>query len=154
METLKAAVEITSACLTPVIAVLIVYVAWRQYKTSRDNLRLALYDKRFLVYMGLKKLIITVVNRVDVTVEDFRSLAAATNEGVFLFGSDIDEYIQVVREQAACLRRVGKQLQELPVGEERNRLADEEKKLLDWFIEQLNNSGQKFRKYMSFETQF
>ena len=155
METLKAGVEIASACLTPVIAVLVVHIAWQQHKTSRDNLRLALYEKRFRVYAGLNDLITAVIREADVSLEDLRKLDAATNERVFLFGNDIDKYIQEVRKKAVRLRHVNKQLHygDLPVGDRRNQLAEEDQGLLHWFTEQLSNSGEKFREYLYFETQ-
>lgn len=38
----------------------------------------------------------------------------------------------------------------LPIGEERNKVASEESELLAWNIEQLNDSSQRYFKYLKF----
>jgi hypothetical protein len=43
---LKALVEASSAALTPVVAILTVYIAYQQYQTNMSKLRLDLYDRR------------------------------------------------------------------------------------------------------------
>ena len=75
-----------------------------------------------------------------------------TSESVFLFDDDITNYINELFIKSCDLRTVAKKLNpNLPPGEERNRLAEEEANLLQWFSDQLKTSQQKFTKYLKFK---
>lgn len=54
---MKELIEVFSGLLQPTIAIIAVYIAYQQYKTGRDRVRLDLYDKRFMVFDGLMDLL-------------------------------------------------------------------------------------------------
>jgi hypothetical protein len=47
LEALKALLGASSGLLTPLIAVIAVYIAWQQWRTARQKLRMDLFDKRY-----------------------------------------------------------------------------------------------------------
>ncbi len=63
----KDIIQLLSFCLTPLIAIIAVYIAYQQYNTNRQKLRLDLYDKRFKVFLGLQSLLIHILQTADVS---------------------------------------------------------------------------------------
>src|SRR3990170_3384161 len=138
--------------LTVTIAIIAVYIAYQQYKTIKNNLRLGLFDKRFKVYKGLQKLIAIIENNQTIELEfkeiiKFRRLSV---DGRFLFDDEIQEYLDTVYKKALRLRAVNRRYQPLPLGEERSKLVIEEAEFLDWFTKQFEQSD-KFDKYLKFK---
>jgi hypothetical protein len=48
-------IRILHALLTPVIAIVAIYIAWQQWQTNVQKLNLARYDRRLRVYEEVKK---------------------------------------------------------------------------------------------------
>lgn len=65
----KDIIQLSSSCLTPLIAIITAYIAYQQYNTNRQKLKLDLYDKRFKVFLGLQSLLIHILQTADVSDE-------------------------------------------------------------------------------------
>ena len=65
---LNSLADLASTLLTPIIAVIAVYIAYQQHKTNRDNFRLNLYEKRYSVYRAINDFISHII--VDAKVDD------------------------------------------------------------------------------------
>ena len=101
-------VNVFSACLAPVIAILAAYIAWRQYRTGCDRLRLDLYERRFRVYRGLMDLLASVLRDGSVSHEALGKYYYETDERRFLFHCDVTDYMQEVKDKAVHLRQVSR----------------------------------------------
>jgi hypothetical protein len=147
---MKAIIELLSAALTPVIALITVYIAYQQYQTNRYKLRLDMYDKRFKVFLALREFISHILENADVSNEVIFKFNIATSESVFLFDKEIPNYLQDIRQAAINFRKQNIRLNSsnLPVGEERNKLAQENSDLLNWLSNQFTTSEEKFAKYL------
>ena len=79
--------------------------------------------------------------------------STATYKGHFLFGPEMNSYLDKVRDKCFSLRRIGQQLenQRLGIGEKRSRLAKEREEVFLWFCAQRDESKQLFRKYLKME---
>lgn len=145
-------INFLSAALTPLIALIAIYIAWQQHKTNKNTYRLALYDRRFKVYEGLKKILIIATSKGDVPLDAVSQFEADTSEAVFLFDSDVLQYVKTVRHRAIDLRAANDQLheQDLPVGEERSRMARHKSELLAWFMKQFKEATETFQSYLRF----
>jgi hypothetical protein len=55
-------VAISSALLTPLIAIIVVLIAYRQWKTAHNRLKLDLFDKRLAIHSAARDLIATVTS--------------------------------------------------------------------------------------------
>jgi hypothetical protein len=96
--------EWLQALLAPTVAIIAVYIAFRQHRTNQEKLRLDLYEKRLAVYHALKDLLGAVMRDADLKIEVLRDFALRSGEAVFLFGPDITEYLDQVKKTAIQLR--------------------------------------------------
>ena len=53
--------QVLSALLVPTIALFACYIAWRQWRTAQNKLKLDLFEKRFAVYDTARNLFDSVV---------------------------------------------------------------------------------------------
>jgi len=146
-------VEIFSALLTPVIALFLVWIAWKEYHTNKKTFRLALYDKRHKVFKSLMSLFSIVVREGKIDIIHLNTYNIETNESDFLFGKEIQEYIDKVRKKAIHLQYLDTMLHKsgLPVGKRRSELAKENSELLRWFGDQYKPARKMFEKYLLFK---
>jgi hypothetical protein len=144
--------EILSGLLTPLIALIVAYIAWQQLKTNRDKVRLALYEKRFAVYLGLKNLLVKIPQVGGVGIKEIIEYNVSTGEAEFLFGRDVLDYLLLIRKKAAHLMTTTKQLasNDLPLGEERSKIAKEQEDLSNWFTDQFDEAIKIFSPYLRF----
>ncbi len=145
-------INLFSAALTPLIALIAIYIAWQQHKTKKDTFRLALYDRRLKVYERLKNILIIATSKGDVPLDAVDQYQIDTAEAVFLFDSDVSQYVDTVRKHAIDLRAASDRLyeQNLPVGDERKQVVQQKSELVKWFMEQSKEATEIFQKYLRF----
>ena len=143
-------IQVLSALLTPVIAVVTTYIAIQQYRTSRLKFKLELFEKRYAIYQGVKKFILSAVREANLSNDDFFKLNEETQDAFFLFDERVDKYTDELRSKGARLKYLNEKLadQSLSIGEERSKLAEEDAELNIWFGNQLLESKQVFKKYL------
>lgn len=152
MDTMKEYAEVLSGLLTPLIAFIAVYIAWQQHKTSRNTLRLKLYDRRLKVYRGLLDLFAAVLEDNNNMPPNLGKYYADTSEKKFLFDDKIVEFMHEVRNKAVKMRQVKRRLTTPPTPNEKkvNKLREQERELLAWFSDQLDQLPDKFAKSLGF----
>jgi hypothetical protein len=82
--------QVISAVATPVIAGLVGFIAWRQWRTAHTKILLDLFDRRLAAYEGLIDAL-RPAHR-DGTIksfDDFMKLRRAIDAAHFLFGDDV-----------------------------------------------------------------
>jgi hypothetical protein len=129
-------------------------IGFNQYRTSRDKLRLDLFEKRFEAYEKLQEYFNCLLRDAQVDKKVLSLLAEARYKSLFLFGNEITEYIDEVWDKAIEMRRLNLKLhgsQGLPVGEERNMVCDKESSLLQWNLDQQRDSPKRYVKYLKFD---
>jgi hypothetical protein len=142
VKVLTGLVSVFSALLTPVIAVVAVYIAWQQYKTNKNQFRLALFDRRSKVFNSTGELIATVLRLARVEKADLTKFLWETRESEFLFGSDIAAYLHELYGKASDVYSLEAATDEEP---RKHRVAT-----LLWFSGQGDEAKKKFGKYMAF----
>lgn len=98
------AVPVFTALMTALIAVIVTWIAFRQYKTANAKLNLDLFDKRLTVYQKVRDAV-SIVNthgRSNDIAE--RNLLEAMAGSEFLFGEDIRRYLDEMWERFLQLR--------------------------------------------------
>ena len=131
-------IKILSAALTPIIAFFAIWIAWQQNKTRRRQVRLGLFDKRYEVFVATMKLLSSAVNSANVTLDNLFEFLAETRTSAFLFGEDIQQYIDEVYDKSVELHH------KVQTGEARR-----DNELMRWFIGQSKTAKEKFGHYLS-----
>ncbi len=142
--------QILSALLTPVIAVVTTYIAIQQYRASKLKIRLELFEKRYAIYQGAKEFIFAAVRDGNLPDVEFFKLSNTTQDAFFLFDESVGRYIDTLREKGARLRYLNDLLADpsLPVDDQRSALSAEDADLCTWFGNQILDSQHAFKNYL------
>lgn len=135
--------RVFSALLTPTIAVVAAYIAWQQHKTNKNQLRLALFDRRLKVFNSAGKLIATILREARIEWRELGEFRSETNESDFLFGPDITNYLNELYTKAIRVHAL--------VTAQNPENAAEQTQVFTWFEAQLDEVKKKFGRYMAFK---
>src|SRR5260221_11494917 len=89
--------------LPVVIALLGVIIAWQQWQTNRNQLRLALHKERFEIYNAAMQFIALVVQKGDVSQDAVKNFLVNTKRARFLFNQKIQEYLDNLYKEAVAV---------------------------------------------------
>ena len=100
----KEYVDFFSALLTPLIAVVMTYIALQQYRANRLKLRQNLYDRRFALYNATAEFLAYIFSHGAVDNQQLFPFLQRTRESYFLFGPDVADYVTTLHKKAvhAC----------------------------------------------------
>ena len=146
------ALRIASGALTPLIALLAVWIAYQQYRVNRKKLQLDLYEKRYGVYRALRELLSVCLQNYNVSNAELFKFLAGTNESEFLFKDEVSKYLLEVYRKANELHSSAFQLEgnALPVGPEREKVVVQQRAVFDWLEKQLDVAKKMFAPYLDF----
>lgn len=133
---------ISTGLLTPLIAIMAVYIARQQWVTNRRQLRLALFDRRMSVYNAAMALIVVAFQKATLDINDLQTFAYGIKDHEFLFGTDISAYLKLLRDKGWLLHKTN-----LTPTENAAEITD----IMKWFLDQTTEAGKTFRKYMAFQ---
>lgn len=129
-----------TALSTPTLAVIAGYIAWRQWKTSRQALKNALFDRRFAIYVAATNLSLLLQQNKQVTDSELKPLMEGLAGIEFLFNTEVARLGQDLRRHAA--RRMQLQADAADPGQSLYNQAEaattrtDYEKELRWFGEQ------------------
>ena len=137
--------------LSATIAILAVVIAWNQWNTAHDALRLALYERRFRVFDAHREFILAVISAGTLRDEFLWSLRAKTVDACFLFDEDIVKFLKATQDAAIAIKRhEGACDQYLPNSQERSSHTQAILELGIWFDEELKKLPSKYSPYLKF----
>jgi uncharacterized membrane protein len=131
----------------------------RVAELSELNLRHMLYDKRLAVYNAVRELIYStdpnLLHGNQFNPREMDKFYARTHVSYFLFGEDVNLYLDNINRKATELiryqteigskREIGKRS---TTPEERNEIEGKRKQLVDWFEQQQSVARDKFSTYL------
>ncbi len=94
---------VAQALATPALALLGLAIAWAQWRTSRSKLVLDLHEQRMGIYRSLRTIVAPVVSEATATPDTIRKYSTVQAEARFLFGRDVTDYLQSMREALSKL---------------------------------------------------
>lgn len=152
-EKIKAGIELSEAALAPLIALLAVYIAFRQVRNDELRRRIDLYDRRHTIYQGISRFLLNAVREASVTDEDLRHLSKTTAEGFFLFGAKFEVYVKELNRKGARLMTIRTALESGTTlsDAERASVIQEQSELLNWIGEQFKDSKRLFESELRLE---
>lgn len=136
--------------VTILVAGFAAYVAYQQFRLGREKFKLDLFEKRFSVFAGTRRLLSQVLTDGDIKLEYLFEFRAAVAEATFLYESDITSYLDEIDKKALHLNALREEMKPLPVGAERSRLAGEISETLGWLTDQLPQLKIRFAPYLKF----
>ena len=145
--------DILQGLTTPVIGLGLLYIAYQQYKTNREKLKLDLYERRLRVFRGTTALLGAIQNKRKADLIDISHFLHEAAEATFLFSKDtaLQDYLEEIRLKANKLWAITIEMNELPVGEQRNQIVSKRTEQLSWFIGQWKVIREKFKPHLGFK---
>lgn len=131
-------IKVLSAALSPIVAIGAAVIAIQQNRTRKRQVRLGLFDKRYEVFVATMKLLSAAVSNANVTLDDLFAFLAATRTSAFLFGKDVQQYIDEVYDRCVDLHH------KMETG-----VARRDNELMRWFIGQSDTAKEKFGRYLT-----
>ena len=141
-----------AALLTPTVAVLGSYIAYRQWHLAQNKLKLDLFDRRFSVFEAARSLIASIMTSGKAKDEDVFKFLLATREAKWLLDVSIAEYLdKQLYDKAIDLQTLDAELEGVPVGEERTKNVSEQSEIKKWFAAQYKVLDEKFSPYLQLQ---
>lgn len=142
---------LNSPSSTLAVATIAVYIAWQQYKTARNKLKLDLFDRRFRVYQAQQLFAYSCAKIQSLDQDSYDKLQALLPDAVFLFDADICDYLKELQMHASRLQLLRMQIGSAETQEQRGVFVDQQTPILQWVINESIHSEQRFLRYLSFK---
>jgi hypothetical protein len=146
--------NIPTASLFVGIATLLVtgYIAWQQWQTAKNKLRLDLFNRRFSAFEAAMKLVSMAAQEEDVSDEVLQEFLIATKGAQFLFNQKLQGYCEGLAKEAINLH-VYKQRRDLQIPGELLRAVDvkigaEVGRRVGWFSDQVYEIPKRFAPFL------
>ncbi|NOX65269.1 MAG: hypothetical protein GXO85_05590 [Chlorobi bacterium] len=145
-------IDILSALLTPVIALIALYIAYHQHKINEQRLRHETYERRLKIYKTVQKHLSNIVRERKTTYQQCSEYYIEASEATFLFDNSVQKKIYEIHQKSIDMVYLHEQMHPpdgspgLPDGKERCEISLKESTLLKWHIDQLESSKEFFAK--------
>jgi len=137
--------------MTPVVALIGAGIAYQQWRTARDKLRLDLFDRRLAVHDAVLKFLGEFSASGVITPALERAYMVGVSGHQWLFGPEVHQYLEKTFwhkvTEFGCCRGL---MEGLEYGEERIRLAKQQADLRKWFMDQYKVLDDLFMPYLGF----
>lgn len=142
-------VDYLSALLTPTIAVLGAFIAWRQWRTDRNRLRHELFDRRYQQFTVIRDFLVSIMTSGKSKVEEQQKFLAGTRGIRFVFDKEMSDYVDsTIWNLAVDLECLDSELLALPVGDERSKNVKRQSEIKKALNMELRNLEEKFARYL------
>lgn len=128
----------------------VVVIAWQQWRVAENKLRLDLFDRRYKVYDATKKFLAQIFRHATFDDSQLFEFYAGTADAEFLFGVDVLDYLEQIRNRAVDIRLHQTLFGPLPVGVERSSHVQARHDQLLWFNHQITAMTSVFAPYLAF----
>ncbi len=147
--TVPAWVTVLSALLTPTIAILALLIAWQQWQTNRNKLKLDLFDRRYVYYEAARELIGRILTSGKATDAVTFEFLHKTRGAQFIVGEAIATYFdKELYSKAIDLNCLDAELQGVGVGPERSENVRKQSEIKKWFNAQHKVLDDLFRAHL------
>ncbi len=133
--------------LTPLIALIALLIAYRQWRTSQNKLRLDLFEKRLKVYEATFNLISTIAGSGEVPENVDLEYRGGIKSTEWLFDESIMEYLKEIWGQCQLFLHYQSSLVEID-NDERIRNSQRRADIREWFGKQYLVVEKKFKPFL------
>lgn len=126
------------------------WIAYRQSRIASAKLNLDLYDRRFKVFEAARTCLVFALQKATVTQEVMNAFHLGVADAVFLFDSDIEEYLEKFRKQMTLLQMINYSMSNVGPDEHerRGQLADKLAAQVELVNKELPVLIEKFKPYL------
>lgn len=142
----KSYIDILSALLTPLIAIIAIYIAYQQHKTNKIRLQRDLFEKHFAFYKELMSFIV-MAKLYPITDEQMSGVNSVFMEAEFLFPKSISAHVNDIHMKAITKRGLEREKEKV-TGEKVDELDNQLSEIAKWFNDQITPTHRKFKKYL------
>jgi hypothetical protein len=151
--TMCSILSIFKAALTPLIACITVWIAYRQWQDNHLRLKRENYERSLKVYQEVVKMLQRVCRDFDPQFDELLSFSAATAEAPFLFHEEIPAYIDEIFKQGNDLRVANIIYKEGTAATPRDpdafmKAIKDKGRTAKWFIDQFPVAEAQFKPYL------
>jgi len=86
--------------LTVIVALLVAFVAYRQYNLANAKLKFDLFEKRFAIFMAVQSFLLDILSKANVTTDRRVQFLRETQYSAFLFEDDIIKFLKELDNKA------------------------------------------------------
>jgi hypothetical protein len=132
---------------TIVVAIVGVGIAWGQFSLARMRMQHDLYDRRYKVFEGARRLLAEIAIESRITNKQVFTYLRETGDAIFLLDRSTVAYMKELENKARRLAVLGTVL---ATDDHPNKgtAIDEEAKLLQWFADQFEVLIDKFKPFL------
>ncbi len=141
-------IEVSKGLLTPAIGFVAIYIAWQQWNTNRNKLKLDLFEKRFSVFQSTRTFLSSVLRDGLVSREVLETYRTGILDAVFLFDQQTSDYLWGLHKAGLKAIKYKSSLEGVPVGEKRNQLVEQEGEQIEVLTDALGGLQKKFEKFL------
>jgi hypothetical protein len=152
-HTVTFGLQILQGLLTPVIAIVALYIAWQQYKVNERKFAFDQYERRLRVYQEVRAVLLLVIRDFKPEFTDLQKFRADTAEADFLFEPEIPAYLDEIVSRGWTLRCAREEFRDMfspppPAGYDHQKIVNEIAEEQKWFVKQPEQAKQMFKKYL------
>ena len=147
-------IDVLSALLVPVIAIVGSVIAYQQYKINQQRLKHELYERRLAIFKLIKTYLSKIYETGKVTRYEAMQFMYDVAESTFLLDESINSKIETIYTKSMRMALLQEKIypadgsRGLPSGEERSRVTQENMELLKWLGDQLVELKPLFNKHL------
>jgi hypothetical protein len=142
-------VQVGAATLSPVIAVIGGWIAWKQVRINRNKLKLDRFDKRFAIHEAAMMFVASIGVEGTVNREVHQDFIVKTRGARFLLSKEIADYMDELESASLKLNAAWRGLGTVTNTDERRvELGKEIAELTEWYREQFNVIPEKFAPFL------
>ncbi len=141
-------IQVLSALLTPLIAVLAAYIACQQWRTNHLRLRHELFDRRYALYEKIASFMAEILVQGKVPANAETQFLRDTKATIFLFDKEIWEFTEQIYHKAVALHALEMMLENLQ-GKDRADNVAKQREIKDWLGSQLQDCTTRFSRFLS-----
>lgn len=149
-------IDLSKAFLTPLIAIIVAWIAFQQWQINKKKLKLDLYDRRYEVYKATLIFFSEVCQRATVSDEHLDDFRRGFHDVDFLFKKDIVDFVNSAYKQGLKLNVARFEYRDVtqlpfPEGYDHEDVCERMHSAQKWFLNNFEEVKGRFKPYLDFE---
>ena len=145
-------VQTLSALFVPMIAIAVGVIAYFQWQTNKNRLKLELFDRRVKYYEAALQFIGDTMAENEVSGESLLDFRHAQYGSAFLLNDGVTEYLKELWKNGSDAKVLRSEFERLQPGDDRNKIIQEHSDAVKWIREQPEILQHKFEPFLKIKT--